>query len=80
MIDIKKGSLDLIQNKPIIYKREIPKKFNLKLKILDQITKKKITKKKSKIQNNTCLYKSIYLIEIFKNKKIIFNFKKRERS
>jgi hypothetical protein len=30
MIDMKKGSLDLIQNKPIIYKREIPKKFNLK--------------------------------------------------
>jgi hypothetical protein len=79
MIYIKKGSLDLIQNEPTIYKRGISKKYNLNLKILDQITKKKSPKKKvqSKIQNNTCLYKSINLKEIFKNKKIIFNFQKK---
>ena len=79
MIDIKKGSLDLIQNKPLIYKREIPKKFNLNQKILHKITKKKLQKKKVtfKIQSKTCLYKSIYLKEIFKNEKIIFNFQKK---
>jgi hypothetical protein len=79
MIYIKKGGLDLIQNEPTIYKRGISKKFNLNLTILDQIKKKKSQKKKvnSKDQNNTCLYKSIYLKEIFKNKKIIFNFQKK---
>jgi len=81
MIDIKKSCLDLIQNKPIIYKREIPKKFNLKQRILEKITKKKLQKKKVKfkIQNNTYLYKSIYLKEIFKSKKIIFIFQKKKK-